>query len=221
MSLEAELLPATPEQRQARPAEQPWLGREELDAAGFEDTQPSKPGELASLVHYLQEAHAAPLPDSALATAAAPAMEPPQQLTQASTHAAMDAASEPPVASTTEPVALPPGYSKAEAETVLSRLQTGHWVDLYSKRRWLRAQLIWASTKNTLFMFLSHGGQPHSMTRRSCEKLIMQRWLRPVDTHGVIAQALQVMAAEVTATQVNDKPVFQTTETLHNETETV
>ena len=221
ISLEAELLPATPEQRQARPAEQPWLGREELDAAGFEDTQPSEPGELVSLVHYLQEVHAAPPPGSALATAAAPAMEPPQQLTQASTHAAMDAASEPPVASTTEPVALPPGYSKAEAETVLSRLQTGHWVDLYSKRRWLRAQLIWASTKNTLFMFLSHGGQPHSMTRRSCEKLIMQRWLRPVDTHGVIAQALQVMAAEVTATQVNDKPVFQTTETLHNETETV
>ena len=101
---------------------------------------------------------------------------------------------------------------------MLSGLQTGHWVDLYSKRRWLRAQLIWASTKGTLFMFLSHGGQPHSMTKRSCEKLIMQRWLRPVASHGVVAQALQVMAAEVAAMRVNGKPAPQTTQ---NEPETV
>ena len=83
-----------------------------------------------------------------------------------------------------------------EAEAILLSLRTGSWVDLYSKHQWLRAQLIWASTKATLFMFLSHGGQPHSMTRRSCEKLIMQRWLRPVDTHGVVAQALHVVASQ-------------------------
>ena len=209
MSLEAELLPATPEQRQVRPAEQPWLGREELDAAGFEDTQPSETGELAPLVHDLQEAHATPSSSSALATDAT-AMEPPRQLTQLST---------------TEPVSLPLDDSKAQAEAVLARLHTSHWVDLYSKRRWLRAQLIWASTKGTLFMFLSHGGQPHSMTKRSCEKLIMQRWLRPVDAHGIVAQALQVMAAEATATLTHGKPALQTTEqtteTAHHETETV
>ena len=209
MSLEAELLPATPEQRQVRPAEQPWLGREELDAAGFEDTQPSETGELAPLVHDLQEAHATPSSSSALATDAT-AMEPPRQLTQTST---------------TEPVSLPLDDSKAQAEAVLARLHTSHWVDLYSKRRWLRAQLIWASTKGTLFMFLSHGGQPHSMTKRSCEKLIMQRWLRPVDAHGIVAQALQVMAAEATATLTHGKPALQTTEqtteTAHHETETV
>ena len=241
MSLEAELLPATPEQLQVRPAEQPWLGREELDAAGFEDTQPSEPGELVPmafmtsmtplvpllpLVDDLQEAHATPLPVSAPATDTT-ATEPPQQLMQTSTHPATDTASEPLVASTTEPVCSPLGDLKAQAEAVLSRLHTGHWVDLYSKRRWLRAQLIWASTKGTLFMFLSHGGQPHSMTKRSCEKLIMQRWLRPVDAHGVVAQALQVMAAEATATLTQDTHVthaLQTTkqanETAHIETET-
>ncbi|TAG37201.1 MAG: DUF1631 family protein [Polaromonas sp.] len=225
MSLEAELLPATPEQRQVRPAEQPWLGREELDAAGFEDTQPSEPGALVALLPLmddLQEAHATPLPVSA------PATEPPQQLMQTSTHPATDTASEPLVASTAEPVCSPLGDSKAQAQAVLSRLHAGHWVDLYSKRRWLRAQLIWASTKGTLFMFLSHGGQPHSMTRRSCEKLIMQRWLRPVDAHGVVAQALQVMAAEATATPTQATRVTdarQTTEraseTAQHETETV
>ena len=48
-------------------------------------------------------------------------------------------------------------------------------------------------------MFLSHGGQPHSMTKRSCEKLIIQRWLRPVDTQAVVAQALDAVASEVAA----------------------
>ena len=221
-SLEAGLLPATPEQRQARPAEQPWLGREELDAAGFEDTQATEPGELATPVHYLDEALATPSPDNAQATTTSatntPATELPPQLPQAGTPAAREPVSEPPVASTPEPVALPSAYSKAEAESMLSGLQTGHWVDLYSKRRWLRAQLIWASTRGTLFMFLSHGGQPHSMTKRSCEKLIMQRWLRPVAPHGVVAQALQVMAAEVAATRFNHKPAPQT---MQNESGTV
>jgi hypothetical protein len=43
-------------------------------------------------------------------------------------------------------------------------------------------------------MFISHGGRPHSMTQRSCEKLIAQRLLRPVGTQGVIAQALDGVA---------------------------
>lgn len=92
-----------------------------------------------------------------------------------------------------------PGVSNQQAEAMLTRLRTGQWVDLYSKHRWLRAQLIWASTRATLFMFLSHGGQPHSMTRRSCEKLIMQRWLRPVDAQAVVAQALDTVTANASA----------------------
>jgi hypothetical protein len=46
-------------------------------------------------------------------------------------------------------------------------------------------------------MFVSHGGQPHSMTKRSCERLLRERLLRPVDNQGVVAQALDAVASEV------------------------
>ncbi len=67
-----------------------------------------------------------------------------------------------------------------DIESILAQLREGDWVDLYSKRCWHRAQLIWASSKGTLFMFVSHGGRPHSMTKRICERLIGDRYLRPV-----------------------------------------
>jgi hypothetical protein len=82
------------------------------------------------------------------------------------------------------------------AAAVLASLREGDWVDLYSRREWLRAQLIWASSKGTLFMFVSRGGRPHSMTKRSCERLIASRLLRPVNAQGVVQKALQAMAAE-------------------------
>ena len=100
-----------------------------------------------------------------------------------------------PAAKLPEPAATP-AMPLTEAEQILFGLQAGHWVDLYSKRRWLRAQLIWASTKGTLFMFVSHGGQPHSMTKRSCVRLIRERLLRPVETHGVVAEALHRLSRE-------------------------
>jgi hypothetical protein len=90
------------------------------------------------------------------------------------------------------------------AEQLLNGLREGSWVDLHSKRRWLRAQLIWASTRGTLFMFVSHGGQPHSMTKRSCEKLIRQGLLRPVETHGVVAQALDQLVKEAMPLETGD-----------------
>jgi hypothetical protein len=58
---------------------------------------------------------------------------------------------------------------------------------------------VWASTKGTLFMFVSHGGQPHSMTKRSCERLIRERLLRPVEAHGVVANALDAVARDAAA----------------------
>ena len=85
------------------------------------------------------------------------------------------------------------GDAASEPQDVLSQLTQGVWVDLYSKRRWLRAQLVWASSKGTLFMFVSHGGQPHSMTKRICERLIQEKFLRPVRTHAVVAQALKTL----------------------------
>ena len=230
MSLQAELLPATPEQRQAKAAAQPWLGQQDLEAAGFEDTQPTSPGDLALMGHFLEAVCSTPPPGNRQAPQLVDdsALDLLPQLSQASAAAPLVSASEPLVASTTVNTTLsttvstaasspqsttgpaaPLEYSQQEAQTMLSGLQTGHWVDLYSKRRWLRAQLIWASTKGTLFMFLSHGGQPHSMTKRSCEKLIMQRWLRPVDTYGVVAQALQAMTDDMAATLSASKPVPQ------------
>jgi len=92
-----------------------------------------------------------------------------------------------PVAQAAEPVDPP---------AIIANLREGDWVDLYSKRRWRRAQLIWASTRGTLFMFVSHGGRPHSMTKRICERLIRERFLRPVRMHGVVAQALNTLDRE-------------------------
>lgn len=83
--------------------------------------------------------------------------------------------------------ATPDGQS-----TVVS-MREGDWFDLYSRQQWRRAQLIWASSKGSLFMFVSQGGQPHSMTRRICERLIRERYLRPVRMHGVVARALETL----------------------------
>jgi hypothetical protein len=160
-----ELLPATPEQRKARAAGQPWLAPQELDDAGFEETLPSGPAELGE--------------DSDPVISVLPVAD--------------DADGEP--AAETD---------SASAEQLLAGLREGSWVDLHSKRRWLRAQLIWASNRGTLFMFVSHGGQPHSMTKRSCEKLIRQGLLRPVQTHGVVAQALDQLVKEATPVEAGD-----------------
>ena len=156
-----ELLQASPEQRKAKAAGQPWLTPQELDKAGFEETVPSGPAELNA--------------DPGEAEAVPPPTPVPENETQ------------PPAETGDEPS---PGQ-------VLLGLREGSWVDLYSKRHWLRAQLIWASTRGTLFMFVSHGGQPHSMTKRSCERLLKEGLLRPVDTHGVVAQALNSLVREV------------------------
>ena len=156
-----------------------WMGRNDLDAAGFEDTQPTQPAELGELIESVT---------SNDKTDELAAVKEAEKMTLVHL----------PEASMSLPADHDKGHRseqvQEQAALVLSRLRTGCWVDLYSKRQWLRAQLIWASSHATLFMFISHGGQPHSMTKRSCEKLIAQRLLRPVDTHGVVAQALDAVA---------------------------
>ena len=205
MPLEPHEMPATAEQRQARAAELPWLGREDLDAAGFQDTQPTAPGDLDELQGRQGVASDfAGLTDSGdrvgykTVSQAADSAPPGAQRALHDAQDSVPADLSAPAASGEAPATV--AYTREEAAQILLGLRTGSWVDLYSKHRWLRAQLIWASSKATLFMFLSHGGQPHSMTKRSCEKLIMQRLLRPVDTHGVVAQALDAVASEVAAT---------------------
>lgn len=222
MPLEPHEIPATPEQRQAKAAELPWLGREDLDVAGFEDTQPTAPGDLdegpgmdggvsdfaglsdsGGRIGYRGEGPSLSLNASgdaarAIRDASRPAAAPYPAGAPDSMPAELAA-----VSGQDKPA---PVHTKEEAAQILAELRTGSWVDLYSKHRWLRAQLIWTSSKATLFMFLSHGGQPHSMTKRSCEKLIMQRLLRPVDTHGVVAQALDAVASEVAASAPQQQP---------------
>lgn len=160
MSMELdETLPATPEQRKPRKAAQPWLGREELEAAGFEDTMPTDFSELTENqgAHELAPSEATPVDE----------------------------------AESEEGIPF-------DAITVLAGLREGDWVDLYSHREWLRAQLIWASNRGTLFMFVSRGGRPHSMTKRSCERLIANRLLRPVDGQSVVRKAIEAIAADQT-----------------------
>lgn len=174
--------PASPEQRRTQTATHPWLGRNDLDAAGFEDTLLTASGELAPLDKEIERPAAA----AAAPTAASTAAESTEDIDHAELAPALDATPDTGMA-----------MAPTEAKQLLLSLRVGHWVDLYSKRRWLRAQLIWASTRGTLFMFVSHGGQPHSMTKRSCERLIRERLLRPVDAQGVVAQALDAVASEV------------------------
>ncbi|MFC5496380.1 DUF1631 family protein [Caenimonas terrae] len=127
-------VPATPQQG-------PWMGRHELDAAGFQDTVPSDVGELRPA-------------DGGFGAPAAP----------------------------------------ADIDATIAAFSEGCWVDLSARRRWLRAQLVWASTKGTLFMFVSHGGQPHSMTRRTCERLLRERLLRPVEMGSAVSHAIEALA---------------------------
>lgn len=78
-----------------------------------------------------------------------------------------------------------------EADKVLQALGPGCWVDLFSHHQWRRAKLIWAADKGTLFMFVSHGGQAHSMTRRSLQRLLKQHLLRAVESGGVVPRAME------------------------------
>jgi hypothetical protein len=84
--------------------------------------------------------------------------------------------------------------AEASVVAVIGQLRKGARVDLFSKGVWIRAELVWASNRSTLFMFTSHGGRVHSMTLRSCEKLVRKRWLRPVARRAVVEVALKAVA---------------------------
>ena len=196
----------TPQERleKIRADAQPlWMGKNDMDAAGFEDTQPSAPVPI-------EPALAAPVTSVADMTNSLSApLEGNVTLSQANSSPAVGNFAEASTTTAAAPAAPATGaseaFTKEQAHAMLQALRAGNWVDLYSKRQWLRAQLIWASTKSTLFMFVSHGGQPHSMTSRSCEKLIMQNLLRPVDTAGVVAKALSAVTNASTGVAPNSQ----------------
>lgn len=88
----------------------------------------------------------------------------------------------------------------AGTAAVIAGLQQGCWVDLQAHGRWRRASLKWVSSRATLFMFVSSGGQPHSMTRRSLERLVRERLLRPVEAGAVVPRAMQALSQTGPAT---------------------
>ncbi len=73
-------------------------------------------------------------------------------------------------------------------------LNTGMWVELLVKGVWLRAQLTWTSPHRTLFMFVSHGGLAHAMSRRTMERLRMKGSIRVVSDRHVVDNALDAVA---------------------------
>ena len=215
--LAPEEMPATPEQRLAKAAAQPWLGREDRAAAGFDDALSSGNDDLRGLPE-----------DEGLSLSALPQADDGDQAktkietkieTDIETEKSIEGESliedESAVAENSRSVAaagLPPPSpdgdtpdsshetdGPSDAEAMLLALRSGAWVDLFYRRHWLRAQLVWASSKGTLFMFVSHGGRPHSMTRRTCQRLIKELLLRPVDSQGVVAQALDAVVNEAAA----------------------
>jgi hypothetical protein len=162
-------------------AGQPWMSPRELNAAGFEETLPT---DMAQLYAEERESQPAPL-----------------EMPAPSRPAPLETVPRPKPAPAAAAQPKPP-LSAAEVDAVIASLREGDWIDLYSKRRWLRAQLIWASTKGTLFMFVSHGGQPHSMTKRICERLVREHYVRPVHAHSVVAKALDALDQEAAASRV-------------------
>ena len=195
LDMESESIPL--ERPSPRAAEQPWLGRHELAAAGFDDDAEHSSGltplgadESLSAVVPLDSEQPADVTTFDVPQASQGAVGDFVPLGEA------EPASAQPVPASRRDAVSPAEAPADEAEqarqrAILERLRTGDWVDLRVRGQWRRAQLSWSSENGSLFMFVSRGGRPHSMTRRTCEKLIRQRHLRPVDAAAVVDKALR------------------------------
>lgn len=188
--LESEPVPL--ERAAPRKAEQPWLARHEREAAGFEDTGP------------LDDDDSDLAPDTWLdGEAPAPAAEAPPERRE--DEAAADLAPTPRLAEPM-PEALSPADLRSRISAEVARWRRGDWVDLYVGGVWRRAQLSWTSDNGALFMFVSHGGLAHSMTRRTCERLLRQRHLHPVNIDPVVERALRELSEAAQAELENPPP---------------
>lgn len=214
--LEAEPVsePVPLERPSPRTADQPWLGRHELAAAGFEEGVDTSAAPLTEASSVSGHVPIKPLAEGAQQDfqptepqqrhgEQPPAQQPAVSPTP-SVPAPADAAAVVPQA---QEMAAPPEHrpvsardedseesSLARVRAALERLRKGDWVDLRVHGQWRRAKLDWVSENGSLFMFVSRGGRPHSMTRRTCEKLLRNRHLRPVDASDVVDKALRRLA---------------------------
>lgn len=178
-------------------ADQPWLGRREREAAGFEESITDSLDDGTAPSRATLE-HSQPIPPAS----AHSTPEPPPQIDAdlSIENAGPDSPAE------SRPDALDPALGLAVEDlsdgellkhirAEVARLRKGDWADLYVQGAWRRAQLSWTSDNAALFMFISQGGRAHSMTRRSCEKLMSKGHMIPVDIHPVIERALRELAA--------------------------
>jgi hypothetical protein len=59
-------------------------------------------------------------------------------------------------------------------------LRLGDRMQLWSGERWLAVELKWVSANASLFLFVSERGRQHSMTRRTCNRLLREALLVPL-----------------------------------------
>lgn len=95
-----------------------------------------------------------------------------------------------------EQPAGPDPLDEPAADDLLTQLTVGSRVDLFSRQQWRRAKLVWTSENGAFYMFTSHGGRPHSMTRRSLQRLLREHQLRPVASHAVVPRALEAVVQQ-------------------------
>jgi Protein of unknown function (DUF1631) len=101
------------------------------------------------------------------------------------------AGAEPVLAASAAPTSAAPAAAHAGHAMPL---HTGSWVELMLEGKWTRVQLTWASPHRTLFMFTSRGGQAHSMSQRTMERLRTQGQMRVISDGHVVEHALDAVA---------------------------
>jgi hypothetical protein len=84
--------------------------------------------------------------------------------------------------------------------------RTGTWVELMVAHEWVRAQLTWASPHSTLYMFTSHSGSAHSMSRRTLDRLWSQGQIKVVADRNVVDEALDQVAKAALKNSVDGQP---------------
>jgi hypothetical protein len=80
-----------------------------------------------------------------------------------------------------EPAAAADGEPAAAGAVSSDGLRLGDRMRLWSGDRWLAVELKWVSANASLFLFASERGRPHSMTRRTCDRLLRDALLLPLD----------------------------------------
>lgn len=90
-------------------------------------------------------------------------------------------------------MALPDDASSPPVEAAALVLPLGAWVEIWIGQAWVRTQLSWASPHDTLFLFTSPLGSTQSMTRRSCDQLLLKGQMRVISGQPLVDGALDAV----------------------------